>query len=53
MRIVAAGACDAARVHQAVDEIIALHPVLVRGAVRKVREGGFAELVFFELPVVL
>src|ERR1700719_3360715 len=53
MRIVAAKARNAASIHQAVDEVVALHAVLVRGPVREVREGGLAELVLFELPVVL
>ena len=48
MRIVAAGACDAARIHQALHEIVALHAVFMRGAVRKVRKGEIAELMFFE-----
>ena len=53
MRIVAAKTRDAASIHQALHEIVALHPVLVRGSVRKVRKGKIAELMFFELPVVL
>jgi hypothetical protein len=38
VRIVAAETGDAARVHHALNEIVASHAVLVRGAVRKVRE---------------
>ena len=51
--VVAAEAGDAARVHQALHEVVALHAVLVRGAVGKVRERRLAELVLFELPEVL
>src|SRR5665213_1586343 len=53
MRIVATETGDAARIHQALGEIVTLHPVLVRGAVRKLGEGEVAELVVFALPVVL
>src|ERR1700719_483104 len=52
MRVVARGARDAAGVHQALDEIVALHPVLVGGAVGKVGEGGFAQFMFFQLPII-
>src|SRR5262245_65383409 len=51
--VVAAEAGDAARVHQALREIIALHPVLVRRAVREMRERRVTEFVFLELPEVL
>ena len=53
VHIVAAEAGDAARVHQALHEIVALHAVLVRRAVGEMREGGLAELVLFELPEIL
>ncbi len=53
VRIVAAETGDAARVHQALHEIVALHAVLVRGAVGKMGEGGFAELVLLQLPEVV
>src|ERR1700721_2964560 len=43
MRIVAAGTGDSARIHQALHKIIALHAVLVRGAIREVRKGEFAK----------
>ena len=52
VRVVATEAGDAARIHQALDEIIALHAVFVRGAVGKMREAGFAELVLLELPKI-
>ena len=51
--IVASEAGDAAAVHHALDEVVALHAVLVRGAVGEMREGGLAELVIFELPEIL
>ena len=38
MHVVAAEASDASRVHQALHEIVALHPVLMRCAVGKVSE---------------
>ena len=43
---------DAACVHQALHEIVALHAVLVRGTVGKVRERSLAQFVLFELPEV-
>ena len=53
VNVVAAEARHALRVHHALDEVVALHAVLVRGAVREVRERRLAELVLFELPEVL
>jgi hypothetical protein len=38
MDIVAIGTGDAARIHQALDEVVSLHPVLVRRTVGKVRK---------------
>ena len=52
VRIVATETRDAARVHEALNEIVALHAVLVRGAVGKMREARFAELVLFKLPKI-
>ena len=52
MDVVAGKTGDAVRVHGALHEIVALHAVLVRGAIGEMREGGFAELVFFELPEI-
>ena len=52
VRIVATETGDAARVHEALNEIVALHAVLVRGAVGKMREARFAELVLFKLPKI-
>ena len=45
VRIVAAETGDTAGVHQALDEIIALHAVLVRGTVGEVRKSRFAQSV--------
>src|ERR1700739_940577 len=42
MRVVAAKTRHTARIHQAVDKVVALHAVLVSGAVRKMREGEVA-----------
>ena len=52
VHIVAAKAGDAATVHNALHEIIALHAVLMSGAIREVRECGLTEFVFFERPKV-
>ncbi len=41
---------DAVAVHHALHEVVALHPVLVRGAVGEVRERRLAELVILEPP---
>lgn len=53
MDVAAAGALHAPRIHDTLDEIIALHPVLVRGAVRKMCERHFTKFVLFKLPEVL
>ena len=50
VRIMATETRDAARVHEALNEIVALHAVLVSRAVGKMCEAGFAELVLFKLP---
>ena len=52
VRIVATETRDAARVHEALNEIVALHAVLVRGPVGKMREARFAELVLFKQPKI-
>jgi len=44
---------DAATIHDGLDEIVSLHTIFMGGAVGKMRERGFAELVIFKLPVVL
>src|SRR6266404_2378616 len=53
VRIMAAEAGDAACIHQAGHEVVALHPVLVRRAIRKMCEGRLAKLVILELPEVV
>ena len=52
MWIVAAETGNATIVHQALGEIVALHPVLVRRAIREMREAGFTQLMLFQLPVI-
>ena len=52
VNVVATEAAHAVRIHLAGDKIVALHPVLVGGAVREMSEGGLAELVLFELPEI-
>ena len=44
---------DAAAIHHTLHEIIALHAILVRSAIRKMSEARLAELVLFELPIIL
>ena len=53
MRIVATEASHPAPVHHALHEIIALHAVLVSGAVGVVRERRLAQCVFLKLPEIL
>src|SRR5579872_7436467 len=53
MHIVASEAGHAAGIHHAIHEIITLHSILVARAVGKMGKGGLAELVVFELPVIL
>ena len=52
VHIVAGETGDAARVHHALHEIVALHAILVRGAVGEMSEGRLAELVLFQLPEI-
>src|SRR5215472_14755846 len=52
VRIVASKTRNAAAIHQALHKIVALHPVLVRGAVRKMGECGLSKRVFLEAPKV-
>ena len=53
VRIVATEAGDAARVHQAGHEVVALHAVLVRRAIGEMGERRLAEFVILELPEVV
>src|SRR5262245_41207936 len=52
VHIVTAEASHTAPVHETLNKIISLHPVLVPCAIRKMRETGLAQLVLLELPVV-
>ena len=52
MRVVAGGAGHPVTVHHALHEIVALHPVLVRRAICKVKEVSLSKRDVFELPVV-
>ena len=52
MWIMATETGDAPVVHQALGEIVALHPVLVRRTLRKMRESRFTKFVLFQLPVI-
>jgi hypothetical protein len=52
VRVVATEASDAARVHQALHKIVALHAILMRRAVGEMGETGFAQFVLFQLPIV-
>ena len=53
VNIVATVAAHAMGVHRALNEIVALHAVLVRRAVGKMREGRLSELVILEFPEVV
>ena len=50
--VVARGAGDALLVHYALHKVIALHPVFVRGSVRKMSESRLPQGVIFEFPIV-
>jgi hypothetical protein len=52
VRIVATETGNAPRVHETLNEIVALHAVLVSGPVGEMRESCFAELVFLQSPKV-
>lgn len=52
VHLVAIEAAQPAVIHGALDEVVALHAVLVGGAVGKVVEVLRAELRFFEMPIV-
>lgn len=52
VRVMATKTSDAACVHQAVDEVIALHTIFVCGSVRKMRESRFAQFMIFQRPEI-
>jgi hypothetical protein len=53
MNIVATEAGNPAPVHNALNEVVPLHAVLMRSPIRKMREGRLAQLVLLELPKIL
>ena len=53
MHIMAIEACDVVPVHHALHEIVALHAVLVRRAVREIVKIGLPQRAVFEPPEVL
>src|SRR3984893_1193816 len=53
MDIVAAEAGDTSRIHDTLHKVVALHPILMPCAIRKMGESRVAELMFLELPEVL
>ena len=46
-------ASDSVPIHDALRKVVALHAILMGGAVRKEIERGFAQRAVLELPVVL
>src|SRR6185437_9246398 len=50
--IMATEAGHTARIHHALHEIVALHAILVGGAIGEMREGLYARLVLFQLPEI-
>lgn len=52
MCIVTRGTGDAMAVHEALHEIIALHTILVRRAIREVVESGLTKRAVFESPEI-
>ena len=53
MRIVATEAGDPTPVHDALNEVVALHPILVRRALSEVREASRTQRVVFQSPEIL
>jgi hypothetical protein len=53
VRVVATEACHAAPIHNALDEVVALHPIFVPGAFREMREACHAQCVVFQFPEIL
>ena len=50
--IMAAEARDATAVHHALDEVVALHPILMTRSIGEMRECRLAELVIFQFPKI-
>ena|SRR5579859_2252190 len=53
MRVMATETSDAVRVHEAGNEVVALHAILVGGPVGEMREGCLAEFVIFQFPEIV
>ncbi len=53
MRVVATEAAHTMRVHRALDKIVALHPILMRRAIREVSERLLTGLMLFQFPEIL
>ena len=53
VNIVATGAGNSVLVHDTLHKVVALHPVLVRRAVREIVEGQLSQRVILQLPEVL
>ena len=53
MHVVATEAAHAVCIHDTLHKIIALHSILVRGAISEVGEALLTELVLFQLPEIL
>ena len=53
MRIVATETGDSPAVHHALHEIVALHAILVRGAVREIVKVGLVQRMVFKFPEIL
>jgi hypothetical protein len=52
MNIMAIEARNSAPIHHALNEVIPLHAVLMRGAVSEMHEAGLAERMILETPKV-
>ena len=52
VHVVATEAGYASAIHQALNKIITLHPVLMAGSICKMRKARLTELVFFQLPEI-
>ena len=53
MRVMATEASDAVRIHEAGNEVVALHAILVGRPVREMRERCLAEFVLFQFPEII
>jgi hypothetical protein len=53
VNVVARGASHSVPIHHALDKVVALHPILMRRAVREIVERRLSESAVFESPEVL